>query len=127
MQIWVSKDASRVESIAAALEMLDELKPANTIEAMLSVQMVGIHEAAVLFLQRATLEGQTFEGSNANAIRATRLMRLFIDQLGAMAKLKGKAGQQKVTVEHVHVHQGGQAIVGSISAGQGGPRGEGVN
>jgi len=33
-----------------------------------------------------------------------------------MAKLKGKAGQQKVTVEHVHVYQGGQAIVGAVSA-----------
>jgi hypothetical protein len=32
-------------------------------------------------------------------------MRLFIDQLEAMAKLKGKVGQQKVTVEHVHVHE----------------------
>jgi hypothetical protein len=43
-------------------------------------------------------------------------MRLFNEQLEAMAKLKGKAGQQKVTVEHVHVHKGGQAIVGAISA-----------
>ena len=33
-----------------------------------------------------------------------------------MQKLKGKHGQQKVTVEHVHVHQGGQAIVGAVSA-----------
>jgi hypothetical protein len=32
-----------------------------------------------------------------------------------MAKLKGKTGQQKVTVEHVHVHQGGQAIVGAVT------------
>jgi ATP-dependent Clp protease adapter protein ClpS len=35
-----------------------------------------------------------------------------------MAKLKGKGGQQKVTVEHVHVHKGGQAIVGEIRAEQ---------
>jgi hypothetical protein len=31
----------------------------------------------------------------------------------AMQKLKGKTGQQ--TVEHVHVYQGGQAIVGAVS------------
>ena len=43
-------------------------------------------------------------------------MRLFNEQLEAMSKLKGKAGQQKVTVEHVHVHGGGQAIVGAVSA-----------
>ena len=32
-----------------------------------------------------------------------------------MAKLKGTASQQKVTVEHVHVNKGGQAIVGAVS------------
>jgi len=26
-------------------------------------------------------------------------------------------GEQKVTVEHVHVHEGGQAIVGSVTGG----------
>ena len=29
-------------------------------------------------------------------------MRLFKEQLEAMMKLKGRASQQKVTVEHVH-------------------------
>jgi hypothetical protein len=33
-------------------------------------------------------------------------------------KHRGK-GQQKVTVEHVHVHQGGQAIVGNVQTGAG--------
>jgi hypothetical protein len=28
-------------------------------------------------------------------------------------------GQQKVTVEHVHVHEGGQAIVGMVEGGGG--------
>lgn len=32
---------------------------------------------------------------------------------------RGK-GQQKVTVEHVHIHRGGQAIVGSVSGVGGG-------
>jgi len=48
--------------------------------------------------------------------KATRLMRLFIEQLAAMAKLKGKTGQQKVVVEHVHVHSGGQAVVGAVAS-----------
>jgi hypothetical protein len=50
---------------------------------------------------------------------------LFNKQLEAMAKLKGKTRQQKVIVEHVHVHHGGQAIVGTVTAtrteGTGGP------
>ena len=52
-------------------------------------------------------------------VRATRLMRLHLEQIEAMQKLKGKAGQQKVTVEHVHVHEGGQAIVGAVSSTKG--------
>jgi hypothetical protein len=33
--------------------------------------------------------------------------------LEALNRHRGK-GQQKVTVEHVHVHAGGQAVVGSV-------------
>jgi hypothetical protein len=125
MQLWRLEDANGGERALAALEMLIELKPANVMEAMLSVQMVGVHDAALMFLRRATIEGQTFEGCDADALRATRLLRLFNEQLEAMAKLKGKARQQKVTVEHVHVYQGGQAIVGAVNAGTEGP-GEGT-
>jgi hypothetical protein len=37
---------------------------------------------------------------------------------GLTAVYRGK-GQQKVTVEHVHVHSGGQAIVGAVQGGWG--------
>ena len=39
--------------------------------------------------------------------------------LDALHRHRGK-GQQKVTVEHVHVHAGGQAVVGSIETPGGG-------
>jgi len=123
MQILWWKDTEARERALGALDMMFELRPANALEAMLTVQMVGVHEAALMFLKRATLEGRTFDGCDGNARWATRLLRLFNEQLEAMAKLKGKAGQ-KVTVEHVHVYQGGQAIVGAVTAGKKG-RGEG--
>jgi hypothetical protein len=84
-------------------------------EAMLAAQMIATSEAALMFVRRSTAEGQNFEAVDANVLRATRLMRLFIQQTDAMQKLKGKAGQQTLTVEQVNVHQGGQAIVGSVS------------
>jgi hypothetical protein len=43
-----------------------------------------------------------------------KLLRTFAAQTEALQRYRGK-GQQKVTVEHVHVHTGGQAIVGSVS------------
>src|SRR3954470_16049819 len=39
-------------------------------------------------------------------------------QMEALSRYRGK-GQQKVTVEHVHVHAGGQAVVGAVDAGGG--------
>ena len=118
MQVWGSAE-NKVERQVNAMGMIQEMDPKNVTEAMLAVQMFGVHNAAVKFLRQAIMEGQTFQGTEANVLRATRLMRLFNEQLEAMAKLKGKAGQQKVTVEHVHVHSGGQAIVGSMETSTG--------
>ena len=44
---------------------------------------------------------------------AQKLMALHTKQLAALDKHRGK-GQQKVTVEHVNVAAGGQAIVGNV-------------
>jgi hypothetical protein len=51
-------------------------------------------------------------------------MRLFVEQLEAMARLKGKTREQKVTVEHVHVYEGGQAIVGAVTGKEEAPKRE---
>jgi hypothetical protein len=104
-----------VDSIAA----LAEYAPRNILEASLAVQLTATHEAALLFLKRATLENQPSEFVDRIVVRASRLMRLYLEQIEAMQKLKGKATEQKVTVEHVHVHEGGQAIVGAVSTNRG--------
>ena len=91
---------------------------------MLGSEMIASHEAAMSFLSRATNPEQPTANIDLNVARATRLMRLFNEQLDAWAKLRGKSGQQKVTVEHVHVHQGGQAIVGTVTSGRPGGGGQ---
>ena len=113
---WCDSE-SDPERFTTALETLSEIGPKGATQVFLAIQMIGVHKAALMFLKRATVEKQTPEGTDANVLRAVRLMRLFNEQLEAMAKLKGTAGRQKVTVEHVHVHHGGQAIVGSVTAG----------
>lgn len=40
-------------------------------------------------------------------------MSLFVQQMGALDKHRGK-GQQKMTVEYIHVSDGGQAFVGNV-------------
>ena len=106
--------------------MLTKLQPTTATEAMLAVQMVGTHRVAMRFLALATAEGQTGLGADANVLRATRLMRLFNEQIETMSKLKGKGGQQRVVVEHVTV-AGGQAIVGAVMLGGGGKGSSGRN
>ena len=103
-------------SLIQAIGMITELAPQNLTESMLAAQMIATHEKALVFLKAATGANQTFDGQQAALNFATRLMRLHLDQIEAMQKLKGKSGQQKVIVEHVHVHvnEGGQAIVGAV-------------
>lgn len=67
-------------------------------------------------LRRAMLPEQTVAGRDQNLKHATKLMSLYERQLAALDKRRGR-GQQKVTVEHVHVAPGGQAIVGSVTTG----------
>jgi hypothetical protein len=45
------------------------------------------------------LPGQSTEVIDANVSRATRLMRVFNEQVETVAKLKGISGQQRVVVE----------------------------
>jgi hypothetical protein len=51
--------------------------------------------------------------------QANKLARTFATQMEALKRYR-TGGQQKVTVEHVTVTKGGQAIVGNVSQGGGG-------
>ena len=47
--------------------------------------------------------------------RATRLLRLYVDQLAALVRLRGGGARQTVRVERVTVEAGGQAVVGVVA------------
>jgi hypothetical protein len=111
------KSTEEEDDLIKAIAAIGEMEPQNLTEAMLASQMIAANDAALMFLSLATIENQHPEAIDTNVLRATRLMRVFREQLEAMQKLRGKSGQQKVTVEHVHVHDGGQAIVGTVTAG----------
>ena len=64
------------------------------------------------------LPEQTFEGRREALNQANKLSRSFATLLETLNRYRGK-GQQKVTVEHLHVHSGGQAIVGAVAPGEG--------
>ena len=107
--------------ILRALDLYEDLKPDGSAEGMLAAQMVGTHSAALECLRRAALPDQTYVGRDMALKHAHKLMTLYTQQLVALDKHRGK-GQQKVTVEHVHVHPGGQAVVGNVEMGRRGDK-----
>jgi hypothetical protein len=105
-----------LNKVSAVVGAMEGISPRDAIEGMLTAQMVGIHNASMECLKRAMLPSQTFEGRQANLNQSTKLTRTYTAQMEALNRHRGK-GQQKMTVEHVHVHNGGQAIVGSVTQG----------
>lgn len=117
----VQPDSGKLEpgALNAILGLIHGINPTDEIEAMLASQMVGLHRASMECMRRAQLSGQTFEGREMNLKHAAKLSRCFASLTEALNRHRGK-GQQKVTVEHVHVHEGGQAIVGNVARQGGG-------
>lgn len=109
-----SKDEQ--QTVDFAIRLLEEIAPRDSTEGMLASQMIATHDAALKCLIRAEQAEQSFEGRQFFYDKATKLLQLYIRQLEALDKHRGK-GQQKITVEHVHVEAGGQAIVGDVHAG----------
>jgi hypothetical protein len=110
-------DVQQVNTICA---LLQGIRPQNEIEGMLAAQMVATHNTAMMMLRDAG-NGKWVDNVDKFTSMATKLLRTFTAQVEALKKYRSK-GEQKVIVEHVHVHQGGQAIVGAITQ----TRGEGV-
>ena len=109
---WKTNE-QKLQAAKVAYEALQEIAPRSELEGMLAGQMIASHNAAMECLRRAMMESQTFEGRDLNLKHATKLMGLYERQLAALDKHRGK-GQQRITVEHVTVEAGGQAIVGNV-------------
>src|SRR5262245_56617534 len=105
----------------AAVDTLICIAPRDEFEGMIAAQLVACHNASMECYRRAMLGEQSLEGRRENLGQANKLSRTYATLLETLNRHRGK-GQQKVTVEHVHVHSGGQAVVGNIEAPGGGVR-----
>ena len=101
--------------LESATQAFIDMAPKDDIERMLVTQMIGTHEAATECLRRAMIQGQGIEARDVNLKHAEKLMAVYTKQIEALNKHRGK-GQQKITVKHVNVEAGGQAIVGNVDA-----------
>jgi hypothetical protein len=120
--LWLeqSHKEAQTEHFRAAAAAMAGIAPRDEVEGMAAALIVATHSAAMECYRRAMIAGQPSQGRQENLRQAGKLSRVFADLMLALDKHRGK-GQQRVTVEHVHVHRGGQAIVGSVQAGGGVP------
>ena len=102
--------------------MMSSLAPQDGLQAMLATQMIAVHQLQMKCSKFAKhLENP--ENMKTYTNMAIKLANTFLNQANALSKLQGK-NQQKVTVEHVNVEAGGQAIVGNIETNGGGGKNE---
>ena len=100
--------------------VISGLEPKDQMEAMLAAQMAAVHMATMKYAGRLTHASSYLESEMAEK-SLNKLARTFTAQMEALKKYRS-GGQQKMTVEHVHVHEGGQAIVGPVTQGGGGSK-----
>jgi hypothetical protein len=106
-----------------ALDGVAALAPRDGMEVMLCSQLVALHSQGMEFMRRAILDDQTTSGVDCNVNRVAKTFRTFATMAECLRTYRG-GGQQKVTVEHVTVQAGGQAIVGTVNKGAGGGDGQ---
>jgi hypothetical protein len=108
---YQGRPLQNMEYAAAAMH---GIKPQDGLEGLLAAQIVGMHTLAMEFMFRAALKDQTDLGVEVNLNRAAKAVGVFERLTDVLSRHRGQGGQ-KMTVEHVHVHKGGQAIVGAVS------------
>jgi hypothetical protein len=99
--------------VNSALAIIEAAAPKDEIEGALAVQMASTHSVAMAVLARL---GGGHAGERRVAAlgsAAARLMRAYAAQVELLRRLR-HGGQQHVRVEHVHVSDGGQAVIANV-------------
>jgi hypothetical protein len=105
----------------AALAVIDGVRPKDEIEAMLAAHMAvtNITLLELVARTRGAIAGHMYQSNGIKRLDilgnlTTKFMRTYTMQVEALAR-KRRKGEQNVTVKHVHVHAGGQAVVGNLN------------
>jgi hypothetical protein len=100
------------------LSIIRGVNPQDEVESMLAAQMAAVHMATMAVARRLNhVDNIPQQDSASNAFN--KLARTFAVQLEALKRYR-TGGEQRVTVQHVTVNEGGQAIVGAVAPGPGG-------
>ena len=97
------------------LSVIKGVEPRDQVEAMLAAQMAAVHCQTMTFARRLN-HIDTIPQQDSAERAFNKLARTFAKQVEALKRYRS-GGEQKVTVEHVTVNEGGQAIVGNVTSG----------
>ena len=92
-----SDSATASNFVTAAIQ---EIGPRDGVEAMLAMQMVATHNAAMEHLRHLAIDQNHIAVSDSIANRATKLLRTFTSQVEALNRYRN-AGKQVITVNHI--------------------------
>jgi hypothetical protein len=95
------------------LAVIKGIEPRDQLEAMLAAQMAAVHMASMT-LARRLASAEYLEHQDSAERAFNKLTRTFVSQMEALKRYR-TGGEQKVTVQHVSVSEGGQAIVGNVT------------
>ena len=101
-------------AVNASLAFIEGAKPQDEVECALVIQMACTHTAAMAVLKRIGGGHGPDRSVAAMASAAARLLRTYATQVETLRRLRN-GGSQFVRVEHVHVNEGGQAVIGNVS------------
>ena len=107
-------DGASDMAINGAIAMIAARAPKDEIEAALALQMACTHMAAMAVMSRIGGAGGGAQRLPGLASASAKLLKAFCTQVETYRRLR-VGGEQNIRVEHVHVHEGGQAIVGVIN------------
>jgi hypothetical protein len=102
-------------AVNASLAFIEGAKPQGEVECALVIQMACTHSAAMAVLNRLGGGHGGDRSVAAMASAAARLLRAYATQVEALRRLRN-GGSQIVRVEHVHVNEGGQAVIGNVKS-----------
>jgi hypothetical protein len=95
--------------LEGTIEALAAMNPADHIEGQLCARLLTLNNQINEFMRRS-VECEYHDAIDRNVNRVAKLTRLYNETLESLNKYRRK-GEQKVTVQHVHVNDGGKAIV----------------
>jgi hypothetical protein len=95
------------------VSVIKGIEPKDQLETMLAAQMAAVHSLTMTFARRLA-NVDTIPQQDSAECAFNRLARTFAAQVEALKRYRSN-GEQKMTVEHVTVNQGGNAIVGNVT------------